>query len=590
MPAVSEKQERLMRAVAHNPEFAKKVGIPQSVGKEFTDAEMDTWLNELVLGEILKADNTEDIPAKPTLLSTPDDCEAPVDCDIKPDEHPDESEDIKLIEKMVDPNCIKKDDHPDEPEDIDLIEKMVKPNCIKEDALGVETETDIAEAMSKGLLPSPQLYANVMLLAIRITGTGLAFRSAIGEHVWRDPELYLNDEFLKRCNGLMVIMDHPDSAVLNTEEFKNRAVGSIMLPYIKGDEVWGIAKIYDQPAVTEICEGEISTSPSVVFDNTAGNTTLTTENGQPLLIEGVPFLLDHIAIVTKARGSKGVWDKGGDATGVLLNNQEVSDMTENKLEPKADANGDVLADILQAVKGLNTNINSLSARMDSMEKDLPAPPLVSAADKKSKKDEDDRMDDDDEEESKKDDDSEAKAKKFIMRKAKKDAEGKIEMPAGEMKFDAAEEEEAKSDEDLEEEAKKADEDEASMADAQAKADSVYAAFGKSASRPLKGENLMSYRKRMARGLQAHSDAYKEVNLSAIKDAMLLNIAEKQIYADALVAAKSPTMYAADQEIELHEKDRAGRMISKFKGGFGWMDAFKVPAMRVKEFNLNNNKR
>ena len=72
--------------------------------------------------------------------------------------------------------------------------------------------------------------------------------------------------------------------------------------------------------------------------------------------------------------------------------------------------------------------------------------------------------------------------------------------------------------------------------------------------------------------------------------MLLNIAEKQIYADALVAAKSPTMYAADQEIELHEKDRAGRMISKFKGGFGWMDAFKVPAMRVKEFNLNNNKR
>ena len=566
MPAVSEKQERLMRAVAHNPEFAKKVGIPQSIGKEFTDAEMDTWLNELVLGEILKADNTEDIPAEPTLLSTPDDCEAPVDCDIKPDEHPDEPEDIKLIEKMVNPNCIKKDDHPDELEDIDLIEKMVKPNCIKEDALGVETETDIAEAMSKGLLPSPQLYANVMLLAIRITGTGLAFRSAIGEHVWRDPELYLNDEFLKRCNGLMVIMDHPDSAVLNTEEFKNRAVGSIMLPYIKGDEVWGIAKIYDQSAVTEICDGEISTSPSVVFDNTAGNTTLTTKNGQPLLIEGVPFLLDHIAIVTKARGSKGVWDKGGDATGVLLNNQEVSDMTENKLEPKADANGDVLADILQAVKGLNTNINSLSARMDSMEKDLPAPPLVSAADKKK--------------------DEAEKAEPV----EKSDSEGKIEMPAGEMKFDAAEEEEAKSDEDLEEEAKKADEDEASMADAQAKADSVYAAFGKSASRPLKGENLMSYRKRMARGLQAHSDAYKEVNLSAIKDAMLLNIAEKQIYADALVAAKSPTMYAADQEIELHEKDRAGRMISKFKGGFGWMDAFKVPAMRVKEFNLNNNKR
>jgi len=188
-----------------------------------------------------------------------------------------------------------------------------------------KTEYDYAELIREGSLPSPQMYANVMLLAIRITGTGLAYRSSIGEYVWRDSSLYLNDDFLKRCNGLIVVMDHPETAVLTSKEFKDRAVGSIILPYIKGDEVWGIAKIYDQDAVNEICEGEISTSPSVVFDNTAGNTTLTTENGDPLLIEGVPFLLDHIAIVTKARGSKGVWDKGGDPTGVLLTNPEVSE-------------------------------------------------------------------------------------------------------------------------------------------------------------------------------------------------------------------------------------------------------------------------
>lgn len=36
MPAKSKEQERLMQAVANNPEFAKKVNIPQSVGKEFT--------------------------------------------------------------------------------------------------------------------------------------------------------------------------------------------------------------------------------------------------------------------------------------------------------------------------------------------------------------------------------------------------------------------------------------------------------------------------------------------------------------------------------------------------------------------------
>lgn len=36
MPAVSNKQEKFMRAVAENPKFAKKVGVPQSVGREFS--------------------------------------------------------------------------------------------------------------------------------------------------------------------------------------------------------------------------------------------------------------------------------------------------------------------------------------------------------------------------------------------------------------------------------------------------------------------------------------------------------------------------------------------------------------------------
>ena len=39
MPAKTEKQERFMRAVAHSPSFAKKVGVPMSVGREFTKAE-----------------------------------------------------------------------------------------------------------------------------------------------------------------------------------------------------------------------------------------------------------------------------------------------------------------------------------------------------------------------------------------------------------------------------------------------------------------------------------------------------------------------------------------------------------------------
>jgi hypothetical protein len=39
MPSVSKKQHNLMAAVANNPAFAKKTGIPQSVGEDFTAAD-----------------------------------------------------------------------------------------------------------------------------------------------------------------------------------------------------------------------------------------------------------------------------------------------------------------------------------------------------------------------------------------------------------------------------------------------------------------------------------------------------------------------------------------------------------------------
>lgn len=39
MPSKSKKQHNFMAAVAHSPEFAKKAGVPQSVGKEFNKAD-----------------------------------------------------------------------------------------------------------------------------------------------------------------------------------------------------------------------------------------------------------------------------------------------------------------------------------------------------------------------------------------------------------------------------------------------------------------------------------------------------------------------------------------------------------------------
>ena len=39
MPSTSKAQARLMQAAAHNPKFAKKVGVPVSVAKEFNQAD-----------------------------------------------------------------------------------------------------------------------------------------------------------------------------------------------------------------------------------------------------------------------------------------------------------------------------------------------------------------------------------------------------------------------------------------------------------------------------------------------------------------------------------------------------------------------
>jgi len=175
-------------------------------------------------------------------------------------------------------------------------------------------EFGVAQAISDGRLTSPQKYENVWLFAIRITGTGVSYRHAREEYVWRDPSIYINDEFLARCNGLAVIWEHPDKSLLNDKEFSDRVIGSIMLPYIpadKPDEVWGIAKVYDAEAAKIMRDNQMSTSPAVNFADPTENDRVTLENGKVMLIEGKPSLLDHIAICTN-----GVWDKGGDPTGV----------------------------------------------------------------------------------------------------------------------------------------------------------------------------------------------------------------------------------------------------------------------------------
>lgn len=453
------------------------------------------------------------------------------------------------------------------------------------------TETDLARAMVSGEYTSPQFFRNMWLFDIRITGTGTSYRSKDDEYVYRPPENYLNDDFLSRCSGLPVIVDHPEKATLDSKEFDDRVVGTVLLPYIKGDEVWAIARIYDKATATLMSQEQLSTSPSVVFRNPdVENTTMTLDGGQTLLIEGKPCLLDHIAIC-----EVGVWDKGGPPSGVSTTNVQEPEMTEEERKAKADAEAKqeleerAKADAEEKAKAdaeeekakadaekwdkLMSAVDSLCKRMDSYEgekndKKADAMPgdELNVADKKADADEKD-------------------AKEKEAEAAKLKAEAKEE----EAKADAAKRESALFDRVAQLEKMLAmtasltpkpltDADHAAMADAQAKADSIYGAFGKQAPRALNGEDILAYKKRLAAPMKQHSAAWKDVDLAGL-EASVFAIAEAAIYADSMEAAIHPSV-APEAGLRAVTRDTGtGHKVTTFYGRPGaWMDDFRAPRM------------
>jgi hypothetical protein len=230
------------------------------------------------------------------------------------------------------------------------------------------TELELAEAIRDEEIVSPQYIENVCLVDMRISGTGFSYRPKLKEWVYRRDTVYLTSEFLQRCHGLPIIMEHPDTQILDSDEFAKRIVGTMSLPYIKLDEVWGIARLYDSAAIKMVVEEQLSTSPSVVFRDTKVNYTIEMEDGSHLLVEGKPSFVDHLAIC-----EKGVWDKGGEAVGIRID--AVSELPEPSLEvpqvassPSPDLEGipPGLIDFATRLDNLADRISNFITRRDLM--------------------------------------------------------------------------------------------------------------------------------------------------------------------------------------------------------------------------------
>ncbi|HDU3743920.1 TPA: NUDIX hydrolase [Klebsiella pneumoniae subsp. pneumoniae] len=398
-------------------------------------------------------------------------------------------------------------------------------------------ETDVAALIADGTLSSPQYFYNMWMFAIRVTGTGVTWRSADQEMTFRNPDDYLTPEFLQRVAGVPLIWLHPEKRTLDSDEFSKRVIGTLTNAWVadKG-EVWAVARVYDAEAAEIMATRQLSTSPTVKFSEVAQSIIV---DGQPLLVEPSPELLDHVAIC-----EQGVWDKLLNPTGVKSDSipKEAENMDKEEL-----------------VALINQTLDARMAKADSEAADLKAKADAEEAAKKEKAD--------------------AEAKEAEEAKAKADAEEK----AAKEKADAEAKEKAdaeaaekmakeKADSQILQEIAElrsriptelSDEERNEVAEAQVKADSVFSSFGKRAPIPLSGEKPMAYRRRLMIQLQEHSPDYKAVDLSAIADSQLLSTAEKHIYADAQKAASLSVGTGMLREIK--RADATGRQISTFEG-------------------------
>lgn len=403
-------------------------------------------------------------------------------------------------------------------------------------------ETEVAALISDGTLSSPQYFINMWMYAIRVTGTGVTWRSAGQEMTFRNPDDYLTPEFLQRVAGLPLIWLHPKKNILDSNEFAERVIGTLTNSWVadKG-EVWAIARVYDAEAAEIMATRQLSTSPTVKFVEIPKSIIV---DGQPLLVEPSPELLDHVAIC-----EQGVWDKLLDPTGVK------SDSIPNEAE---------IMDEDKFVELFNKCMDSRMAKADSEAKekaDAEENAKKEKADSEAKEAEEAKAKADAEEKSAKE-----KADESDLKKLESEAKGEDDHLEKERK------EREKADSDLRSEmallksripTELSDSERNELADAQVKADSVFSVLGKRAPMPLSGEKPLSYRRRLMIQLQEHSSDYKAVDLSSIADSALLNIAEKQIYADAQSSASLSVGPGMLREIK--RSDVTGRQISTFEG-------------------------
>lgn len=479
-------------------------------------------------------------------------------------------------------------------------------------------ESDVINGMRTGELPSPTRLGNSLYYRMRLTGTGAVWRSDGGD-TFRDPEKYINREFVSACVGLPLVMDHPATGRIGPDD---KIIGTTVAAYIysaenANPEVWVISRVLDGSAQETLLTEVMSTSPSVIVGNSPDGFS-----------EGAPLVIDHLAVVPQ-----GVWDHQQEPTGIdqeiLLNDSittnEVFGMTPEELEAKVEA---LVAQKLEAALSAHTAKPTADSATD-LNPPVVAPQAVMAdettqthgvtdpghnhsvsdpghnhgitlpdkedcapatgGEEKTVADADDTKDESTETEVKADSEDELKEEPKAETKA--DSE---ETPE-EVKADSDEDSEMTQNTQLAalqaqvETLTKALAGQSTLSDAEAAemgaarihADAAMQSVGKSAVQPFPGEKPMAYRKRVINELKCHSASLKEADVSTIADSATLSLIEKQVFADAAAFARSGAGIPQNSLRARKHTTDAGHTVIEYDGSpRAWLQETELKAVRV----------
>jgi hypothetical protein len=170
-------------------------------------------------------------------------------------------------------------------------------------------ELQVADLISRNLLPSPTSFRGSTFFSLRVSGVGVAWRPDAAEWCLRPKNIWLGPRMIRRVAGLPVIVRHPPGGIVDGEELRERAIGVCLLGYVRDGELWTVARIIDAAASAALKSGELDTSPSVLFDGPQRHVQVGKKCR--LLIEDSVALLDHLAVV-----ARGVWTRTGEPGGV----------------------------------------------------------------------------------------------------------------------------------------------------------------------------------------------------------------------------------------------------------------------------------